>query len=533
MNIANNIVNIGQAKTDTIGSKYPFVRRNGNMYYHSFPFSFLITAYTDNNHIFATEKQLRDDQKELYAVAYGGRQLSVYNGQYDHVYERDFREKVEAFLYDDKVKLFRSLTEGNMLIKLMNITLTPKQQLGRLLYSVDATAVEIDDATIQRMDYYGIQKIGTYNPNITFSEVFIGQLNRFETQWIKNDNDEYELATVEKSFPAGYDIMGNSEAMIDGISTIRKKYHLNETINEITVNNLYLSYLRIQIDSEPYLIKNVNGTLVPFDDIDPTEDRVDDDTLLGTLIEITPDGNNPEAVTILIQYPNNIYEMKGDNIYISPHWNIKPLKDTKMIVDYTISLAQNKDNTRTATTLIYKLINGQLFGHFNSLQSLRSSIWYKYYLDLYGANTKYVSKPYYIKVNFIYNINVESHPGVVFYAQSNTDTKIRRFVLDQTGELFVDPDVDNGYIKEAYFYGRNIEARRLTNKGTTKPQYPIQLDSYTDSEGTHIYYNRQWYLGTPQENGTSFDIACSVDGIVNYYIQTEKGIYPPLGSSGS
>jgi len=55
MNIANSIVNVGEAKTDTIGSQYPFVRRNGNMYYHSFPFSFLITAYTDNNHIFATE----------------------------------------------------------------------------------------------------------------------------------------------------------------------------------------------------------------------------------------------------------------------------------------------------------------------------------------------------------------------------------------------------------------------------------------------------------------------------------------------
>jgi len=44
MAISNSVINVGEAKTDTIGSKYPFIRRNGNMYYHSFPISFLIAA---------------------------------------------------------------------------------------------------------------------------------------------------------------------------------------------------------------------------------------------------------------------------------------------------------------------------------------------------------------------------------------------------------------------------------------------------------------------------------------------------------
>ena len=50
------------------------------MYYHSFPFSFLITAYTDNNHLFATEKELKDGQENLYAIARGSHSLSVYSG---------------------------------------------------------------------------------------------------------------------------------------------------------------------------------------------------------------------------------------------------------------------------------------------------------------------------------------------------------------------------------------------------------------------------------------------------------------------
>lgn len=510
MNISNSMVNIGQAKTDTIGSKYPFIRRNGNMYYHSFPFSFLITAYTDNNHIFATEAELKDNQTDLYSVARGSHLLSVYSGEYDYIYEREFRKKVEDFLYNNKVKLFRSLTQGNMLIKLMGITLTPKQELGRLLYAVDATAVEIDQVSIKTLDYYGIQNVGTYNPNITFNEAKLGQLNRVRTEW-NGDN----LETIQESYPAGFNLMGGTQTDIY-IPTIKSMYHYGQDINNVIVNDLYLSHLKLEINSQPYLIKNVGGVLTPFDDIDPTQDKVDDETLLGTLVDIN-------GVTILIEYPNNIYEIKGDNVYIGSSWNITPLKETKMMVDFAINLSQNVSNARVASTLVYKTINSQLFGHFDSRKSLRTQLWYKYYIDLYGS--KHTTRPYYIKMNTLYNLNIESEPGVVFYAQSNTNTKIQRFVIDETGELFVDPGEDNGYIAEAYFYGRNIEDRFLTDRGNTMPQNPIQLDKYTENGKTYIYYNGQWYQGALQDGGTSYDIACSVDGIVTYFIQTEKGYY--------
>lgn len=514
MNISNSMVNIGQAKTDTIGSKYPYIRRNGNMYYHSFPFSFLITAYTDNNHIFATESELRDNQTTLYSIAHGDNPLSVYSGQYDYIYERDFRQKVETFLYNNKVKLFRSLTEGNMLIKLMNITLTPKQELGRLLYSVDATAIEIDEATIEKLDYYGIQEIGTYNPNITFNEVELGQLNRIRTEWIDGN-----LETIQESWPAGFNIMGQV-GLQSYIPTIKSMYHFKEDINDIVVSDLYLSYLRIQINSEPYLIKNIGGELYPLDDINDANgvQTVDGETLLGTLVNIG-------GTTILIEYPNNIYEMKGDNIHIGTDWNITPLKDTQMLIDMAVNLSQNVSNARVASSLVYKSINGQLFGTFNSRESLRTKIWYKYYLDLFGADGN-VAKTYYLKMNVLYNFNIDTDPGVVFYAQSNTDIKMRRFVVDQTGELFIDPGQDQGYILEAYIYGRNIQKRFLHDRGDSRPENPFQLDSYTEDETTtYIFYDGQWRAATEQNDGTSYDIACPVDAIINYYIQTEKGYY--------
>lgn len=96
--------------------------------------------------------------------------------QYEDVlYEKFFREKVFEFLNKNSVKLFRSNTEGTMLIKLMNVSLTPKQELGRMLYSFSAEAVEIDDYSILNCDKYNIQSIGRYK-EISHVETVAGQV---------------------------------------------------------------------------------------------------------------------------------------------------------------------------------------------------------------------------------------------------------------------------------------------------------------------------------------------------------------------
>ena len=52
------------------------------------------------------------------------------------------------FLYANNVKLFRSTQEGNILVKLMDISFTPEAQLGRMIYSFSATAHEVDECSI-------------------------------------------------------------------------------------------------------------------------------------------------------------------------------------------------------------------------------------------------------------------------------------------------------------------------------------------------------------------------------------------------
>jgi hypothetical protein len=59
--------------------------------------------------------------------------------------ERDFKMDVLDWLTDGEPKLFRSPTEGNFIIRLLNVSLSPEDRLGRMLHTFNATAYEIAD----------------------------------------------------------------------------------------------------------------------------------------------------------------------------------------------------------------------------------------------------------------------------------------------------------------------------------------------------------------------------------------------------
>jgi len=152
-NISSVKTTLSEAKVDTIGSKYPFIKRNGYVEYVQFPISGLISSQMDEDNIFYSKEE-----------AYGD--AEVYYGQYnldnnipewqDFVWEKAFRDEVSKFLYEDNVKLFRSPSEGNYLIRLMDVSFTPNQTLGRRLWTFNATAYEIDECSISNFKDYGV-----------------------------------------------------------------------------------------------------------------------------------------------------------------------------------------------------------------------------------------------------------------------------------------------------------------------------------------------------------------------------------------
>lgn len=70
--------------------------------------------------------------------------------------ERKFRDFVMEWLSDGKPKLFRSETEGNMIVMLSGISFTPVDKSSRMVYSLSATVTEIAEYTLENLVDYNL-----------------------------------------------------------------------------------------------------------------------------------------------------------------------------------------------------------------------------------------------------------------------------------------------------------------------------------------------------------------------------------------
>lgn len=182
-------VNIPEQKLETIGSKYPFIFRNGNVYYHEFPISGLISYQLDEAKLFLNADEIIDgnllEKNYFYKtpnfnevgtafnynlnspdLKYGyqtyptnnirmGKDLTSEN----LMSERYFKLAVLEWLTNGEIKLFRSPGEGNYLVRLLNTSLTPNDTLGRMLHTFNTTAYEIADLTYDNLLGYELIKV--------------------------------------------------------------------------------------------------------------------------------------------------------------------------------------------------------------------------------------------------------------------------------------------------------------------------------------------------------------------------------------
>ena len=159
--------NIGESITNTLGSQYPVYRRN-EQNYRTFTIGGLISYHGDEERFtdgdVVTDSLLRNTTPN---PDYRPRERNYTNNKYDALdnyhkealRERDYRNKIINFLHKNNLKLFKSLQEGNMIVKLSNISLTSNPQLGRNIYSFSATATEMDEATIANLSKHRIHLV--------------------------------------------------------------------------------------------------------------------------------------------------------------------------------------------------------------------------------------------------------------------------------------------------------------------------------------------------------------------------------------
>ncbi len=136
--------NIPEGKVDTIGSKYAFITRNGNVNYKEFALSGLISEQMDPDNLYGFAGRAALEWPETDLVS---RNIAA---------ERNFKNDVLDWLTDGKIKLLRTPTEGNYLVRLMNVSMSPMDQLGRMLHTFSCSAYEMAEMTNEGLQTFGI-----------------------------------------------------------------------------------------------------------------------------------------------------------------------------------------------------------------------------------------------------------------------------------------------------------------------------------------------------------------------------------------
>lgn len=289
-----------ESKVDTIGSKHPFIFRNGNVGYKEFPISGLISYLSDENDLFySTSSAFNDDElyrfetvnqkfikinniitetvylrdKDSYYyktqtgyikwVDYVKDILKIDPSDYykirshlsaalgligdnkgtsriyqekkiindikskttnltsDNIYlERNFKLEVLEWLNNGKPKVFRSPTEGNYIVRLMNVSLTPNDALGRMIHTFNCTAYEVAENNYENLEKYNFIKANaTIQPSLRWLSVDLSankiennkNLLKFTASSIYLEDltpgEKLNITTLEGKDPKAYTIM--------------------------------------------------------------------------------------------------------------------------------------------------------------------------------------------------------------------------------------------------------------------------------------------------------------------------------------
>lgn len=197
-----------ESKLDTIGSRFPFVFRNGNVRYKEFPISGLISFQSDPDERFLKGIQSVDlvsgrgsTPSRLEINSNLDNHLSSYNIQR----EREFKLAALEWLNNGKPKLFRSPTEGNYIVRLMNISMSPNDTLGRMLHTFSCTAYEIAEHSFENLVALELMSV----PESNTTSLRVGQIAP-TTMLYLNDNDfqyhypDFSIHNTTINMPASY-----------------------------------------------------------------------------------------------------------------------------------------------------------------------------------------------------------------------------------------------------------------------------------------------------------------------------------------
>lgn len=405
-------INVNEGKIDTIGGIYPFITRNGNPNYRTFPINGLISFNMDEMNTFSTKKEIYGDKTvDNKIIGY----YNDYNNknnimQYDYIYERFFREKVLKFLYDGKPKLFKSTTEGNIIVRLMDINTSPQQNLGRMIYSFSSTGHEVAEATMENYLKYNFVQIASPERSFAIYEQNIGQII---ADFSIGDN-------ICQKIWEKYDSQGKNYA---GYS-----YTLGK-----------IKYLRIEINSRPFRITNNSQS-------SNQESSLQDYTVgnkinyNGNTIVVYGDKRIYEFDSMMFFTKDDIISFLGpdDPSMVNPDGSPITINAT---IDFVYEVSKDIYVAKQVLRYEYSSGIGQYYKNTIAGNSIYSLLFYKYYMEWSDK---------FSRLGRLTGIEIEASPGAVFYIKDTGDLNNEYHDIGYTGVLRIQNLSD---IKELKFLG--------------------------------------------------------------------------------
>lgn len=374
-----------ESKVDTLGGQYPFIFKNGNVNYKEFAVSGLISLLSDENGYFMENPsfiQERPGTPAEGALSYNEPQENPTFQTMDNYYnERNFKLEVLNWLNNGQPKLFRSPSEGNYIVRLMNISLSPNDQLGRMLHTFNATAYEIAALTYQNLiNYKFLNIVDNYTTKVlSWKTISIDKDTQLQTNLLREDI-AYSLDCYDMAYGDQLKIImtdGTEVPVIIGTTgryridlqvpmksvQLIKRYRFSENDNrqELPEETSYITYsFYTTVNSEFKHVKDINYINVPSAQFIGDQNVEDNHPVhilkkLGFILEFKDGGKtkfvlNPKLELLKIYYID-VTRRPWKPLYVTAKDSSKTLQD------YWINPFTKTPLIRPDSSVLYRSVN--------------------------------------------------------------------------------------------------------------------------------------------------------------------------------
>lgn len=513
---------VNRQKIDTLGGKYPRFAENAAMNYTQFSISGLISAQEDENELFLNQEQYYGDMYQNKTIYDDNNNI---NEDRDYLWERAFRKELVSWLNDGEPKLYRSKTEGLMVVMLTDISLTPNKTLSRRLYDFSATVYEIEDGnSLAKLDSLGIY-------DVHYADEKDASTGGGDEPVIP----EYvEVKTIGQLYSEKVSDMvsGRTDVVAHAImSRLQSKY--GGVQSDKNPSNGYLKNVKIWFESKPHMFIQSQSGLQLVTDVSQYSEEDRKRIQLGYSFEINNQGTAPTDSLVFFVGQSGYYQIPSSIDVTSLFF---PQTDDVVTVEYLLDYREkNSKDSTVASTSIQKTLVGQEQGVFQPYSYLGESIRRKYSFVSTGN--------YYQQMQWWKGICLDVDPYAMVNIEYYGDTKYNTYEVGDTGVLHLLRDTP---VQDMCFVGKRMKVVDISRQdflqswecvicptayaepsGVEQIKDPKYNTVYSVNGKLYIYYiNGQWYdveEMTDVEN--TMLAAVPVEGIVSYYGSVIRNSY--------